>query len=220
MAGNIRGVGEGEMTNRNKYGAVLKELSLLLQKCFKFLNAFSFCCQNVIVLFIRESGKILQPIITLYSIQMVNYPSVREVFPVSLFPNEDMFKHTPARLISSRVTGAINHNITIGKFITSAFPLGVFFSNSSRVIYRMVMNKVTPVTPDRPFRNSLPAIETIPKRFFGLSDSPCKYRRALMATTIFPPYWFTAIYAFIKWPQKSFTHTYIITNVRCQGNGN
>ncbi len=65
---------------------------LIIKQCFKFLNTFSFCFKQKVMLLSRQAHQITRAIICLSAIEVMHYPALGQWFAVSGFPDKDMFK--------------------------------------------------------------------------------------------------------------------------------
>jgi len=77
----------------------------------------------------RQSHQIAEAIISLDSVQMVNYPPLWEGFAISLLPNKDMLQDIA--LTGSRVLRFKKVHITIGANKSTPFPCRTIFSGLS-----------------------------------------------------------------------------------------
>ena len=69
----------------------LDELVLITKNSLKFLDAFRFSLKNKAMLSTGQSLQIANSIVSFNAIQVMNYPMFRQSFPISLFPDKDVF---------------------------------------------------------------------------------------------------------------------------------
>jgi len=76
---------------------------LPIEQSFEFLDTFCFCLKNKVMLLIRQGYQIAEAIISLDSVQMVNYPIFWQGFFVRLFPDPNMFQNEAMPICSGMV---------------------------------------------------------------------------------------------------------------------
>lgn len=102
----------------------LEELMLIVKKGFKFLNTLLEFWYYQSVLLFRFSKQVRRAIVILYSIVVVNFPSIRDRLAMRLFPDKDVFKNIYS--LCSWVFRHIYFNITCLSFKPSTFPMRIF----------------------------------------------------------------------------------------------
>jgi len=75
------------------YSYRLKQLILMVQQAFKFLDTLCLCTKYKIMSSIGQGHQILRAIVVRYSIKVMDNPAPRKRFFVGLFPNKDMLKN-------------------------------------------------------------------------------------------------------------------------------
>lgn len=98
----------------------LKQLMLVIKESLKLLNPFGFGLKEQVMFLVRQALKIHRAVIILNPIEVVNYPTFRQRFAMSLFPNKDMLKN-----IAFSASGVIWHpylNIAV-TFNSSTLPI-------------------------------------------------------------------------------------------------
>ena len=126
----------------------------MIKQCFQFLNTLCLCSKHEDVFHIGQCLEIGGSVIALYSIKVVNNPSVRQGSAINLFPNHNVFPNPP-QCISTMMFGLFNYNIA--KFIcipifcikhsqgvlalyfhrTATAPCGIFCDGFSAIKARM-----------------------------------------------------------------------------------
>ncbi len=109
----------------------LYQLRLIIKQSLKFLDTLCFSFKQQKMFFIRQYLKICRSVITLNSVQMMDYPSLWHWFAMNLFPNKDMFKNITTTNVCSRVARIINTYIT-PKINPTTFPIVVVFTFSKK----------------------------------------------------------------------------------------
>ena len=95
----------------------------MVKQSLQFLDAFRFSLKQPPVFLIRQSKQVGRPIIILYSVKMMDYPTIRQRLAVSFFPDQNMLPDI-ALWISSGMVWLQNKYIPCASLtIPSAFPL-------------------------------------------------------------------------------------------------
>ncbi|KKM74408.1 hypothetical protein LCGC14_1400690 [marine sediment metagenome] len=84
----------------NKTKIELDQLPLVIKHGFQFLDSFGFGLKDEAVVPIGQSKKVDGSIIASDAVQVVDDPSIRQRFIVSLFPYDNMFKNVPSNICS------------------------------------------------------------------------------------------------------------------------
>jgi len=196
------------------------QLSLPIKDRLQFLNTLCLNSQNFAMLFSSKGNKVNYAVIRFNPIQMMNDPTLRQVSPVCLLPNQYMLKHSSVTLSSIRMVWAINSIIAQGQSPTP-FPIPMVTPSP----FLILIFGETRSTPFRPSINSLPAITTnillssylvilllvCPSFFYNTQGS---FMQSKTLTR------FTKFSSFIVWLSTLRTrcnpiipHTYIITQI-------
>jgi len=115
----------------------LKQWRCSIKGSLKFLNSLCFGLQDKFMFHRGQGNKITNPIITFDSIKMMYHPTIRQGLAVSLLPDKDMFWHSV--MLSSRMSRAINPNITMAIKRPTTFPVRMF------ITYRHFPRLVNPI---------------------------------------------------------------------------
>lgn len=99
---------------------------------------------SMVMSFRRKCNEILQSVIIPNSIDVVNLPTFRS-WPMSIFPNNNMFKNLMSSICSWVVSNR-KKNITITVFNSSTFPIRVFLTLSIFVMALTTLLRV-PIHP-------------------------------------------------------------------------
>lgn len=100
---------------------MLNQLTLPIQKSLKFLDAFCFGIKYAFMFPVWQSYQIFNSIIVFDTIKMVNYPSFRQQFSISIFPNHSMFSNV-STLASKVMLWQKDKDITPIAMCPTAFP--------------------------------------------------------------------------------------------------
>ena len=104
----------------------LNQLPLPRDDGFKFLNAFGFSSKNEIMLLARQALQVLWSVVAWNTIQVMNNPAFWKGLVMSLFPNNNMFKHI-ACPICPWVVKSTNLKITSSRIYPAPLPVGIAF---------------------------------------------------------------------------------------------
>ena len=92
---------------------------MTIEQGFKLLDTLGFCRKDIFMFLIRESSQVGGSVVLSDAVEVMNYPSFREWFAISLLPNKDVFKDIVC--LSSFMAGLVNGNITMHD-TTPTFP--------------------------------------------------------------------------------------------------
>ena len=116
----------------------LNKLSLAFKLCFKFLNTPRLCRQYIHMGSSWQSFKVHWSIVILYTIQMVNHPSLKQHFPMRLFPYYNMLVNL-FLTVCSWMFRFINSDITINIFNPTTSPARI--QGATRLMLLMFYTK-------------------------------------------------------------------------------
>ena len=85
---------------------------LLIKQSLQLLNAFSFGLEDNPVFHTRQGHKVNRSVVVLNPVEMMNYPSIRNQFPVGLLPYYHMLFY-PTQRICPVVFGIFNHDVAL-----------------------------------------------------------------------------------------------------------
>ncbi len=97
---------------------------MTIKQGFKFLDAFSFSLKHKIMLLVGQTEQVLGSVIILDTIKMMDYPSLRQRFAVSFFPDKNMLTNI-AISISSLMVRSMNKDISRASYLPT-FPIMMF----------------------------------------------------------------------------------------------
>lgn len=107
---------------------------MVIKHSFQFLNTFSFSLKNKVMFLVRQSYKIARAIVMFNPIKVMNYPTIRQRFPVNLFPYKKMLSNI-AISICSRMLWAQYKNIPIFLSIDSTSPIMMSLASFNQLRY-------------------------------------------------------------------------------------
>lgn len=99
---------------------------MTIKQCFKFSDTLSFSNEYSIVSQCRQSHQIAGSIVIFNSVQMMNNPTIRQWFAISLLPNKDMFHYIPFSICPMVLWSPYFYVTVIG--YPTAFPKWAFVS--------------------------------------------------------------------------------------------
>jgi len=102
--------------------AALEQLCLAVKSRFEFLNSLAHSLKQELMFLVGQGHEVSRAIITLDSVEMMDYPTVRKRFTVSLLPYQNMLSNIAFRVSSCMV--GLEYKSIAGAFlnVTSALP--------------------------------------------------------------------------------------------------
>jgi len=162
---------------------------LTIKQSLKFLYPFCFSYENKGMFGRCQSNKIFYPVISLYSIQMMYYPAFREIFAISLFPNQYVFKNIIRILLRSRMGRCIDIYVSLTIYASTTFPEIVPFSRgkaNSLCLPKIFNSNFTGTTPTKSsIGRNLFATHTLLLMVMSIFTRPLLYT-LFMVKIVFP----------------------------------
>lgn len=141
---------------------------MVFKQSFKFLNSLSFSLKHEVMLFIRQSHKVLRAVVGSYAIQVMCNPTIRERFAMRLFPDKNVLKDITS-MASSWMIGLVNPCISL-RHKSATFP-----SMSAPTSLLAHKNTMASFAPFRFPRTWLPTVQAFPGQ--------CAYHKTNIADT-------------------------------------
>ena len=118
---------------------------MIIKQGFKFLDMSSFCCEDMAMLFIRQSYKVSRTIIIPYPIKMMHYPAIRQGLIVSFLPNQDVLTDISSFIRSGMFRAK---NLDISSYLTSTtFIYCISYSSFTRTNCYLISTRLTMLRP-------------------------------------------------------------------------
>ncbi len=133
----------------------------MIKQALQFLNAFRFGSENKIMFFTRQPDEIDRAIIGFNSIKMMNMPTTRQRFAITLLPYQKMFCNI-SQFSCSRMLRIPNQYVTIPINNFSTFP-----------VITPTIRRLEYTTMDTGFRSPVHWFATNRTRYFTLPNVFC-----------------------------------------------